>query len=324
MKHLILSIVLAVIPSAAFAADTLIIPGSTANPAAAKNAYYQDASNKLAPLMIVMTSDGAGNIIPVAGAGAPMSVTQGTTPWIVSASSLPLPSGAATEAKQDAGNASLTSLDSKLPAQVSGRVPVDGSGVTQPVSAASLPLPSGASTEAKQDVGNTSLSSIDGKLPAQISGRVPVDGSGVTQPVSLASIPLASDAATSTNQVTANASLSSIDSKLSAPLSVSNASRPVLQLADTPILDASVTQINGSAGALVQVVASLSSNIKKMRVADLTGAFIGVYEGANLKFVINPGMDAEIDVNMNSGSSVSVRSMETANITSGKVLLQFM
>lgn len=36
-----------------------------------------------------------------------------------------LPSGAATEAKQDIGNASLTSLDSKLPAKIAGRVPVD-------------------------------------------------------------------------------------------------------------------------------------------------------------------------------------------------------
>jgi hypothetical protein len=43
-----------------------------------------------------------------------------------------------------------TSLLAKIPALVSGRIPVDGSGVTQPISAASLPLPSGASTAAKQ------------------------------------------------------------------------------------------------------------------------------------------------------------------------------
>ena len=62
----------------------------------------------------------------------------------VSASSLPLPTGASTEA-------TLSSLSAKLPgALVSGRLSVDGSAVTQPISAASLPLPSGAATSAKQ------------------------------------------------------------------------------------------------------------------------------------------------------------------------------
>lgn len=42
---------------------------------------------------------------------------------------------------------SVSSIDGKTPALVSGRVPTDGSGVTQPISAASLPLPAGAATE---------------------------------------------------------------------------------------------------------------------------------------------------------------------------------
>lgn len=48
--------------------------------------------------------------------------------------SQPLPTGGATSALQTAGNASLASLDGKTPAPVGGRMPVDGSGVTQPVS----------------------------------------------------------------------------------------------------------------------------------------------------------------------------------------------
>lgn len=58
----------------------------------------------------------------------------------------------------------LLAINTKVPTLVSGRVPVDGSGVTQPISAAALPLPSGASTSALQTTGNSSLSSIDGKL----------------------------------------------------------------------------------------------------------------------------------------------------------------
>lgn len=44
----------------------------------------------------------------------------------------------------------LAAINNKLPALVSSRIPVDGSGVTQPISAASLPLPTGAATSANQ------------------------------------------------------------------------------------------------------------------------------------------------------------------------------
>lgn len=74
--------------------------------------------------------------------------------------------GDASAANQVTGNASLASIDGKLPALVSSRVPVDPSGVTSPISAASLPLPTGASTAANQSTGNTSLSNIDTDLGA--------------------------------------------------------------------------------------------------------------------------------------------------------------
>ena len=132
---------------------------------------------------------------------------------------MPLPSGAATSAAQTTAQTSLDAINTKLPTLTSGKVPVDGSGVTQPVSgtvgisagsavighvvvdslpsvtgtfwqatqpvsAAALPLPTGAATSAAQTTAQTSLSSIDTKTPALASGKVPVDGSGVTQPVS--------------------------------------------------------------------------------------------------------------------------------------------
>jgi len=109
---------------------------------------------------------------------------------------LPLPTGASTGALQTTGNATLSSIDTKTPNLVSGRVPVDGSSVTQPISAVSLPLPTGASTSALQTTGNTTLSSIDTKTPNLVSGRVPVDGSSVTQPISAVSLPLPTGAAT--------------------------------------------------------------------------------------------------------------------------------
>ncbi|MFA7220148.1 MAG: hypothetical protein WC119_06615 [Synergistaceae bacterium] len=46
---------------------------------------------------------------------------------IVNADSSALPTGAATSAKQDTGNTSLSSIDGKLPALVGGKIPVDAS-----------------------------------------------------------------------------------------------------------------------------------------------------------------------------------------------------
>lgn len=95
-------------------------------------------------------------------------------PLPVSVSSLPLPAGAATAANQATQTALLTNIDLNTPVLVGGRVPVDGSGVTQPISASALPLPTGAATEARQADGNASLASIDGKTPVLVGGQVPV------------------------------------------------------------------------------------------------------------------------------------------------------
>ncbi len=93
----------------------------------------------------------------------------------ISAVSLPLPTGAATETKQDTGNTSLASIDTKLTttnsslssidagipaalgaATIANSMPVNiASDQIVPISATSLPLPTGAATE-------TTLSSILG------------------------------------------------------------------------------------------------------------------------------------------------------------------
>lgn len=99
---------------------------------------------------------------------------------------------------------------------VSGRLPVDGSGVIQPISVESLPLPSTAATGAKQDTGNTSLSSVDTKLTSQATGAKQDTGN-----TSLSSIDTKlTSQATASKQDTGNVSLASIDSKLANPLSV--------------------------------------------------------------------------------------------------------
>lgn len=128
-------------------------------------------------------------------------------------------------------------------------VPVDGSGVTQPVSGsvtANLGTLNGAATSAKQDTGNSSLASLDGKAPALgqalAAGSVPVilpaaTVTTLTPPAAITgfatsakqdTLQTAIDAikvdvdkipaapATAANQATANTSLSSIDGKITA------------------------------------------------------------------------------------------------------------
>lgn len=121
--------------------------------------------------------DSNGDVLDITAAGAAKVDGSGVT-QPVSAASLPLPTGAATAARQDTGNTSLSSIDSKTPALVSGRQPVDGSGVTQPISAASLPLPTGAATAANQTgIGNQTTKINDGTDTASVTaaGRLEVD-----------------------------------------------------------------------------------------------------------------------------------------------------
>lgn len=84
----------------------------------------------------------------------------------IQAASLPLPTGAATAANQIVANASLSSLDSKIPtlgaAIIANSLPVNiASDQIVPISASILPLPTGAATSAKQDTQITSLSNIN-------------------------------------------------------------------------------------------------------------------------------------------------------------------
>lgn len=92
----------------------------------------------------------------------------------VSAVSLPLPSGAATSAKQDTGNTSLASIDTKLTSPLTVSVnnfPAsveisNDSGSAIPVSNASLPLPTGAATSSNQSTEITALQAIQAAIGA--------------------------------------------------------------------------------------------------------------------------------------------------------------
>lgn len=177
---------------------------------------------------------------------------QSTVP--VSAATLPLPTGASTSALQTTGNSSLSSIDTKTPALITGRVPVDGSGVTQPISVATLPLPTGAATAANQSTEITSLSSIDSKL------------------------------------TTTNTSLSSIDAGIPAALgqTTMTASMPVVFASDQTTITTTAVPTDGikatySAAIISSTLGTLATDFftitgsatKLIRVTEISVAFTG-------------------------------------------------
>lgn len=165
----------------------------------------------------------------------------GTTTQPVSVASLPLPSGAATEATlaklpitqgaavgsnsgplvqgatTTASPSYTTATINPLSLTLAGALRVDGSAVTQPISAASLPLPAGAATSALQTTGNTTLTTISGQLPATLGAKTTANSLAVniasdqTVPVSASSLPLPTGASTAANQSTEITALQILD-----------------------------------------------------------------------------------------------------------------
>ncbi len=95
-----------------------------------------------------------------------------------------------------------------------------------------------------------------------------------------------------------------------------------------PVLNAANTTIQDNAGAFVVLVASLAAACKRIKVSDTTGEFLGIYTGGGgaevLAFIIGPGMDDTIEHSIAAATRITVRSMDTTDITEGKLCLQFL
>lgn len=205
----------------------------------------------------------------------------------VSVTSLPLPTGAATEAKQDTQITGLNDINTELNTQTALLTTIDA------------------------DTG-----SIDSKIPANLtvtSTRLLVDGSGVTQPVSAASLPLPTGAATEATLAT----LSGNSSRLSV----------VDQIDTTPLLSVASSNIPASASSPLQIVASLAANVYKVISVEDIGEFIGLYTGAAASEVLNcvlPLGGGEVEVNIPAGTRISLRNMKNAAITTDFIALNFL
>lgn len=109
---------------------------------------------------------------------------------------------------------------------------------------------------------------------------------------------------------------------------VSVATYDVVDFLDTPLLDASSTNIPASASTPLTVIASLASRVRKVQAIDTTGKFVGVYADPAgtpvLQFIIGPGSDSTVEVDIPASTVLGVRNMENATITTGNLVLNLM
>lgn len=189
----------------------------------------------------------------------PVAIASNQTALPVSAASLPLPAGAATEATLALVKAKTDNLDVLLSSRAvtgltdaqlrASAVPVSGTffQVTQPVSAASLPLPAGAATEATLALIKAKTDNLDVALSTRAGDRTTAaapfavrlsDGAVfiTTLPVSVASLPLPAGAATEATLATraTEATLALIKAKTD-NLDVALSTRAVTGLTDAQL-----------------------------------------------------------------------------------------
>jgi hypothetical protein len=218
----------------------------------------------------------------------------GANPVPMSAATLPLPSGASTEATL---SALLTELQAKADLTE-----------TQPVSAASLPLPTGAATEAtlallegKDFATQTTLAALLTELQAKADLTE-------TQPVSLASQPLPTGAATEAKQ---DAIITAIESGLDVLGFVRN----------------DYTSTNVTTGAYVELIASTSTETKKMQIFDSSGQTLVIAIGAVAsevdKLYVFPGGNGDIDVTIPASSRISIKAV-SATADAGEISINLL
>lgn len=204
----------------------------------------------------------------------------------------------------------------------------------------------------KTMAGSTSvvLASDQSNVPVTIeNASIAVTGTfwQATQPISAAALPLPTGASTAANQTTANTSLASIDSKLTHGQATMAASVPVTLASDQSALpvsqsgtwtvsqggrtaawhvrnDYSVTNVTNS--AYVQLIASTANPTTRLRIFDSSGAALVLATGGagsevDQLYIPPGGMDGAFELTIAAGTRVSVKSVDTATVSTGQLLI---
>lgn len=84
-----------------------------------------------------------------------------------------------------------------------------------------------------------------------------------------------------------------------------------------PLMDVSANNIPASANLPLEIVASLAANVKKIKIVEDIGEFIGLYTGAASSEVLKailPLGGGEVELEMAAGTRVSLRHMKNSDI----------
>ena len=246
---------------------------------------------------MVMTADKKSSLVQIAQATLD-EVVQSVKVTIASGT-ITLPPGLATEAKQDVGNASLSSIDTKV------------------------------ATAAKQDTGNTSLSSIDGKLASL--GQKAMAGS---MPVALASDQTAIPASQSGTWT-----IVGISGTVSLPTGASTEAKQDSTITELQTIKGSVQRLNSvtlcrnvysttsvTTGAYVQLIASMPAAVKEVEIFDSSGeTLVLAVGGAGSeadKVYVFPGGNGRIPLQIAASARLSIKAVSN-NATSGEFTANF-
>ena len=237
--------------------------------------------------------DVSGSSVSITNFPLTFGVTQSTSPWVISAASLPLPSGAATSALQTSGNASLTSIDSKLTSPL--------------VTIATLQAGSNTIGKVDQGLGGASAWKVDGSAVTQ-----PVSGAffQATQPISVASpVTVAQATAANLNATVVQSS--------GANLHVNVDSAPTTTVTGTVTANAG-TNLNTSALALS---ANQTNGTQQSKITDGTNV-ANVKAASTAPVAADPALVVALSPNGNQANAVaqgSTTSGQTGTLIQGAV-----
>ena len=258
-------------------------------------------------------------------------------------SSSPLPTGAATEAKQDTMITDLTNIETytnTIQGAVSGtEMQVDvvaslpaGSNNIGDVDVLSSALPTGAATSALQTSSEALLTTIDADT-GTLAGAV----SGTEMQVDVITSALPTGAATSALQSSSEAILTTIDADtgslagcvsgtelqvdiVSGSVTVTNSMTPV-DFLDAGVFDASTGTNIPSTGSATLV--TLAADCKEIEVVDDIGEYMSLRVGGAVKAYLPLG-GGRVKCHLSTGNAVTLYSETGTTINSGKIAMNFL
>ncbi len=267
----------------------------------------------------------AGNLTGLPGTASGLKVDGSAVTQPISAASLPLPTGAATLAKQPAlGTAGTASADVITVQGSTSMTPllVNGSGSTQPISGTVAATQSGTWTVQPGNTANTTAWKVDGSAVTQpVSGTVTANQGGTWNITNVSgTVSLPTGAATLVAQGTGNTSLASIDTKVpalgqavmasSVPVVIaSNQSTVPVSLASVPAVTTS-TAVFQAEGAVIWAsitnsyvtlfTPSAATKILQMRNNTNAGISVSFDAGSTTNYTLDAGDQVSLDLLANS------------------------